>query len=65
MINDRSGLTFYSGKQKSLVKALTAMTPEKAKVFGINAYHDYWKSPLTNDKYMNGLLEIYEKTLSS
>lgn len=65
MVNNRSGLTFYSGKQKSLVKALSTMTEEKAKVFGINAYHDYWKSPLTNDKYMNGLLEIYEKTLSS
>jgi glycosyltransferase involved in cell wall biosynthesis len=65
MKNQRSGLTFYSGDVGSLVKALGQTTREKAKEYGINAYQDYWKSPLTTSKYMNGLYELYEQVLSS
>ena len=65
MKNERSGLTFRSGDVDSLAKALKLMTPTKAKEFGINAYQDYWQSPLTTEKYMNGLLEIYDRTVSS
>ncbi|MEI8283010.1 MAG: glycosyltransferase family 4 protein, partial [Armatimonadota bacterium] len=64
MKNKRSGLTFYSGDVGSLVKALGQMTPEKAKEFGINAYQDYWQSPLTTSKYMNGLCALYEQVLT-
>lgn len=65
MQNGRSGLTFESGNSDSLAKALKEMSSAKAKEFGINAYQDYWKSPLTTDRYMKGLLDIYERTLSS
>lgn len=65
MRHERSGLTFRTGDVDSLAKALKAMTPEKAKQYGINAYQDYWQNPLTTEKYMNGLLNIYETTLSS
>ena len=41
------------------------MTAQKAKGYGINAYQDYWQSPLTTEKYINGLLEIYERAVSS
>ena len=65
MKHDRSGLTFRSGDVDSLTKALQQMTAQKAKGYGINAYQDYWQSPLTTEKYMNGLLEIYDRTVSS
>lgn len=65
MKHERSGLTFESGNMKSLAMALRKMTPSVAKGYGINAYQDYWKSPLTTEKYVNGLLEIYDRTLSS
>ena len=65
MKHDRSGLTFRSGDVDSLTKALLQMTAPKAKGYGINAYQDYWQSPLTTEKYMNGLLDIYERTVSS
>ncbi|MBS1703236.1 MAG: glycosyltransferase family 4 protein [Armatimonadetes bacterium] len=63
--HERSGLTFSGGSIDALAKALTAMTADRAKEYGINAYQDYWKSPLTTERYMNGLLNIYERTLSS
>ncbi len=65
MKDERSGLTFRTGDRDSLVKALKALTADKAKQFGINAYQDYWNSPLTVDKYLTGLLDVYERTLSS
>ena len=65
MKNERSGLTFDTGDAKSLAKALTHLSPDKAKEFGINAYNDYWQSPLTITRYVNGLLDIYQRTLSS
>lgn len=65
MKHERSGLTFYSGRVDSLAKALTKMTAQTAKGYGINAYKDYWQNPLTTAKYMNGLLDVYERTLSS
>ena len=65
MRHERSGLTFRTGDVDSLAKALSTMTPEKAKQFGINAYQDYWQNPLTIEKYMSGLLDVYERTLSS
>lgn len=63
--HERSGLAFKTGRVKALTEALQAMTPERAKVMGINAYTDYWQRPLTTEKYMNGLLEIYNSMLSS
>ena len=65
MQHERSGLTFYSGRVDSLAAALTKMTAQTAKGYGINAYQDYWKNPLTTSQYMNGLLDVYERTLSS
>ena len=65
MKHGRSGLTFLSGDVDSLANALTEMSTPKAKDFGINAYKDYWKNPLTTEKYMSGLLKIYEETLNS
>lgn len=65
MKHERSGLTFESGSVDSLADALKKMSAARAKEFGINAYQDYWKSPLTTSKYMNGLLDVYERTLSS
>ena len=65
MKHERSGLTFYSGRVDSLAAALTKMTAQTAKGYGINAYQDYWKNPLTTSQYMNGLLDVYERTLSS
>jgi glycosyltransferase involved in cell wall biosynthesis len=65
MKHERSGLTFESGSVVALAAALKKMTPSLAKSYGINAYQDYWKSPLTTSRYMNGLLDVYERTLSS
>ncbi len=65
MQHERSGLTFRTGDVDSLAEALRKMTTERAKGYGINAYNDYWQSPLTIEKYMNGLLNVYERTLSS
>jgi len=65
MKHNHSGLTFDSGNVESLTEALKQMATPKAKQFGANAYEDYWKSPLTTEKYMNGLLDVYERTLSS
>ena len=61
----RSGLTFLSGDVDSLANALTEMSTHKAKEYGNNAYQDYWENPLTTEKYMSGLLKIYEVTLNS
>ena len=65
MKNDHSGLIFESGNLDSLANALKEMSSKAAKKFGINAYEDYWKSPLTTEKYVNGLSEVYERTISS
>jgi glycosyltransferase involved in cell wall biosynthesis len=65
MTHERSGLTFASGDVDSLAQALGQMSAGKARTLGANAYKDYWKSPLTTEKYMNGLLDVYAKALSS
>lgn len=63
--HDRSGIAFKTGRVKALTEALKMMTTERAKFMGINAYTDYWHKPLTTEKYMNGLLQIYNSVLSS
>jgi glycosyltransferase involved in cell wall biosynthesis len=62
MRHDRSGLTFSSGEVESFAKALKAMTAIKSRQMGINAYQDYWQNPLTTEKYMSGLLDVYSRT---
>jgi glycosyltransferase involved in cell wall biosynthesis len=62
--HDFSGLIYEGSSVEALAQSLKALSAESAFKMGANAYKKYWQAPLTNDKYLNELLAVYEQVLS-
>jgi glycosyltransferase involved in cell wall biosynthesis len=63
--HNESGLIYEGPNVNALAEALKSLSSEEASSLGKRAYQNYWQAPLTVEKHMNELLQVYEKTLSS
>jgi glycosyltransferase involved in cell wall biosynthesis len=63
--HEQSGIVYEGASLESLATAMGNLTAERAAELGKRAYQEYWQAPLTVEKYVTGLLEVYERTLSS
>lgn len=62
--DDETGLIFRSGDADDLARALAAVSDnDLAERMSRNAYDLYWRDPLTMDRHLAGLTEIYATTL--
>lgn len=63
-VSDKETGILYSG-ERELTAVLAAMTAEAASALGEAAYTRYWEDPLSIESHIDGLLKVYEQTLSS
>ncbi len=59
--SDATGLLVADASVGALSRALATATADKARVWGRNAYERYWANPHTDDRYLDSIVEVYER----
>lgn len=59
-----NGFHFRNGSVEHLSEVLRIMTAETARRLGAKGYSEYWKSPLTTDRYIENLIQLYGRVLA-
>lgn len=59
MTHARSGVIYPGNDPDALAKVLAEFSAQKAIEYGAAAYEDYWRDPLTSEKYLDGLHHVY------